>query len=135
MVDRPGARVIVRHPGLDREARDELYLLQLDIEEAFAEGELSLNARGREVAERGEFGSVPKSDPDRVDPDAVTETRFWPFGRHRRDVLLMIREDLLHAPGWEDELERYADLQETWDAETVAVFLEPIDTATADATG
>jgi hypothetical protein len=26
-------------------------------------------------------------------------------------------------------LERYADLQETWDAQTVAVFLEPISAA------
>ena len=129
MVARPGAQVITRHPGLDREAHDEMYRLQLDIKEAFANGELPLNDRGREVAERGGFESVPTGEPDRVDPDTVTETRLWPFGRHRRDVLLMIREDLLDAPGWEDELERYADLQETWDSQTVAVFLEPISAA------
>jgi hypothetical protein len=41
----------------------------------------------------------------------------------------MIREDLLDAPEWEDELDRYADLQETWDSQTVAVFLEPIPAA------
>jgi hypothetical protein len=129
MVDRPGAQVIARHPGLDQEAHDEMYLLQQDIEEAFADGELRLNDRGRQVAESGGFDSVPQGDPDRVDPDTVTETRFWPFGRHRRDVLVMIREDLLDAPEWEDELDRYADLQEIWDSQTVAVFLEPIPAA------
>jgi len=129
MVDRPGAQVIARHPGLDQDAHDEMYLLQQDIEEAFADGELRLNDRGRHVAERGGFDSVPKGDPHRVDPDTVTATRFWPFGGHRRDVLLMIREDLLDAPAWEDKLDRYADLQETWDSQTVAVFLEPIPAA------
>jgi hypothetical protein len=82
------------------------------------------------VSERGGFESVPEGDPDRVDPDTVTETRFWPHGQHRRDALLMIRADLLDAPDdWADRLERYADLQETWDAQTVAVFLEPISAA------
>jgi hypothetical protein len=129
MVPRSGAQVIARHPGLDQEARDEMYLLQQDIKEAFANGELHLNDRGRQVAERGGFDSVPRGDPERVDPDTVTETRFWPYGRHRRDVLLMIREDLLDAPDWTEKLERYADLQETWDSQTVAVFLEPISAA------
>ena len=129
MVPRSGAQVIARHPGLDQEARDEMYLLQQDIEEAFANGELHLNDRGRQLAERGGFESVPKGDPERIDPDTVTETRFWPYGRHRRDVLLMIREDLLDAPDWTEKLERYADLQETWDSQTVAVFLEPISAA------
>jgi hypothetical protein len=48
-------------------------------------------------------------------------------------VLVMIREDLLAvAPGWDDRLERYADLQESWDTRTVAVFLEPISAARTD---
>jgi hypothetical protein len=132
MVDRPGARVIARHPGLDREDHDEMHVLRQDIEQGFADGDLALNHRGRDLAEQGGFDSVPTADPDRVDPDTVTATRFWPFGRHRRDVLLMIREDLLDAPGWTDRLERFADLQETWDTRTVAVFLEPI--AAADLT-
>lgn len=126
MVDRDGAHVITRHPGLDKEERDELYVLQLDIREAFADGELQLNERGRQTAERGAFESVPEDAPDELDAEAVTETRDWPYGRHRRDVVLMIREDLLDAPGWTEKLERYADLQETWDSQTVAVFLEPI---------
>lgn len=129
MVSRPGAQVIARHAGLDEEAHEAMYLLQQDIKQAFASGELRLNDRGREVAERGGFDSVPEGDPERVDPETVTETRFWPHGRHRRDVLLMIREGLLDAPDWTEKLERYADLQETWDSQTVAVFLEPISAA------
>ncbi|HET6774967.1 MAG TPA: hypothetical protein VFH36_16750 [Acidimicrobiales bacterium] len=130
MLPRPGAQVLARHPGLDQEAHDEMYLLQQEIKEAFADGELRLNDRGRHVSERGGFESVPEGDPDRVDPDTVTEARFWPHGQHRRDVLLMIRADLLDTPDdWADRLERYADLQETWDAQTVAVFLEPISAA------
>lgn len=130
MVPRSGAQLIARHAGLDQEARKEMYLLQQDIKDALASGELHLNDRGRQVAERGGFDSVPKDDPQLVDAAAATETRFWPYGRHRRDVLLMIREDLLDAPpGWTEKLERYADLQETWDAQTVAVFLEPVSAA------
>jgi hypothetical protein len=125
MVDRPGAKVIARHPGLDQEARQEMFLLQQDIKEAFADGELRLNDRGRQVAEWRGFENVPKGETERIDPDTVTETRFWPYGVHRRDVLLMIREDLLDASDWDEKLERYADLQETWDSQTVAVFLEP----------
>jgi hypothetical protein len=130
MVPRSGAQLIARHPGLDREARKEMYLLQQDIKQALASGKLHLNDRGRQVAERGGFDSVAKGDPERIDPATATETRFWPYGRHRRDVLLMIREDLLDVPrGWTGKLERYADLQETWDSQTVAVFLEPISAA------
>jgi hypothetical protein len=130
MLPRPGADVLARHPGLDQELHDQMYLLQQDIKAAFAKGELRLNERGRHVADNGGFESVRRSDPDRVDPGVVTETRFWPYGLHRRDVLLMIREHLLDAPDdWTERLERYADLQETWDAQTVAVFLEPISAA------
>lgn len=127
---RPGARVLARHRGLGPEAHEELYLLTLDVEDAFANGELRLNDRGRDAAERGVFESLPDDDPDRVDPDTVTEPRSSPYGRARRDVLLMIREGLLDAPdGWTEKLERYADLQEIWDSQTVAVFLEPISAA------
>jgi hypothetical protein len=130
MLPRSGARVLARHAGLDQADHDELYLLQEDIKKAFADGELRLNERGRQVAEDGGFEHVDESEPDRVDPDTVLESRFLPYGRHLRDVLLMIHEDLLDASAaWPEKLERYADLQETWDSQTVAVFLEPISAA------
>jgi hypothetical protein len=130
MLPRSGARLLARHAGLDHEAHEEMYVLREDIKEAFVNEELRLNDRGRQVAERGGFESVPKGDLDRFEPETVTETRFWPIGLHRRDVLLMIREGLLDAPDrWTGRLERYADLQETWDTQTVAVFLEPISSA------
>jgi hypothetical protein len=127
MVPRTGARLLARHPGLDPDARDEMVLLQQDIEKALGSGELHLNDRGRQVAEHGGFDSVPKGDPERIDPAKASATRFWPYGRHRRDVVLMIREHLLDVPPrWSEKLERYADLQERWDTRTVGVFLEPI---------
>jgi hypothetical protein len=127
----PGATVLGRHRGLDQREHDELFLLQTDIEEAFADGELRLNGSGRRAAERNAFESVARRDPDhRVDAGTVTDLRFLNYGRYLRDVLLMIREDLLDAPDdWVPKLERYADLQERWDSQTVAVFLEPIANA------
>jgi hypothetical protein len=126
MLPRPGARLLARHPAFDQATHDEMYLLQEDIKEAFADGELRLNERGRAFAEDGGLESVDDSAPDQVDPDTVTETRFLPFGVHRRDATLMIHEDLLDAPAdWAAKLERYAALSETWDSQTVAVFLEP----------
>ena len=126
----PDARVLARHLDLDQADHDELFLLQADIEEAFAGGEIQLNDRGRRAAERGVFESVPEQHPDQVAADTVTDMRFLPYGRYLRDTTLMIREDLLDAPAdWHGKLERYADLQDRWDTLTVAVFLEPIANA------
>jgi hypothetical protein len=116
--------------GLDETDRLELFYLQQEIRTG-PDGGFQLNDRGRQVAARGDLPSVHgEGTSARIDREEVLAAREFPFGEHRRDLVAMVREDLLDIdPAWTDRLERYAELQEAWDTETVGVYLQPIEAA------
>lgn len=142
LLPRPGAVQVALHEGLDQRRRLELFYLKEDVRRVVVEGRLRLNADGRRVAARGDFEGVRVVDPGagqagssgdlQIDAEAILAPRWSLFGEHRRDLVAMVREDLLDVGGQlADRLERYADLQERLDVETVAVFAEPIPAAPA----
>ena len=122
----PGARTVTRHEGLDRDEALELFYLRADLARAITAGDVRLNARGERIARRDGFASVAGEGPARIDAAASMEPRPDLFGTHRRDLVAMVREDLVVADDpWQASLDRYADLQDRWDNETVAVYLVP----------
>lgn len=123
-----GFREITAHHGLTEEEQDELFFLREDLRDAPADGDLRLNDRGTRVAERGDLPSVdPDSSPLQVDIEEAADLREELLGPHRRDLVAMVEEDLLDADGdMSRQLRRYADLQSTWDEQTVAVFIGPV---------
>jgi hypothetical protein len=127
------ADLLVRLEAIDEEERLELLGLREDIAGGFDRGEIRLNEGGRKVARAGDLDSVPKGSTDPVvDAERAGEPRPAPHGFHLRDLVLLVREDLLDVrgeTGWSERLDRYADLQERWDTETVAVWLQPISEA------
>ncbi|HEV7759485.1 MAG TPA: hypothetical protein VGO78_10870 [Acidimicrobiales bacterium] len=123
-----GTHRLALHQGLGTRDQLELFYLQEDIKAALGDGRLRLNERGRRVAARGDLLSVPAAAPGGpVDPDAALAVRDVPFGEHRRDIVALIREDLLApAPALAARLRRYVRLQQIWDDATVAVVVEPL---------
>jgi hypothetical protein len=123
-----GVRRLALHQGLGTRDQLELFYLQEDIKAALRDGRLRLNDRGRRVAARGDLLSVAADAPGGpVDADVALAVRDVPFGEHRRDIVALIREDLLvPAPDLAARLRRYVRLQQTWDDTTVAVVVEPL---------
>jgi hypothetical protein len=122
----PGARTVTRHEGLDRDEALELFYLRADLGRAIAAGDVRLNARGERIARQDGFTSVAADGPARIDAAASMEPRPDLFGTHRRDLVAMVHEDLVAGDDpWQASLDRYADLQDRWDNETVAVYLAP----------
>jgi hypothetical protein len=122
----PGARTVTRHEGLDRDEALELFYLRADLVRAIADGDVRLNARGERIARRDGLASVAAEGPARIDAAAATEPRPDLFGTHRRDLVAMVHQDLVDADdSWQASLDRYVDLQDRWDDETVAVYLVP----------
>jgi hypothetical protein len=126
----PGARLVTLHEGLSEDEVVDLYLVREELKTALADGTVRLDADGERVARRGDFGSVTvEGDSLRIDPIAAVDLRGGLFGTHRRDLVAMVHEDLVVADdGWDERLDRYAELQDRWDSESVAVFLEPAST-------
>jgi hypothetical protein len=126
----PGARLVTVHEGLSEDEVVDLYLEREGLKTALADGTVRLDADGERVARRGDFGSVTvEGDSLRIDPVAAVDPRDSLFGTHRRDLVAMVHEDLVVADdGWDERLDRYAELQDRWDSESVAVFLEPAST-------
>lgn len=125
-----GAEQIVLHEGLDAAAKEELFFLREELKAAATDGELRLNERGLRVAARGDLDSARVTEASaELDPERLVAVRELPFGEHRRDLVAMVREDLLDLGDDADlaaRLTRYADLQEQWDLQTVAVYRQPL---------
>lgn len=132
-----GTRQLAAHMGIDEDARLVLLGLQADIKSALSSGEITLNDQGERLAKAGGLESVPRhSYPPEIDVETVAELRRETFGTYTRDLVLMIREHLLAAPdSWTERLERYAELQDTWDINTVAVFVQPLTPALGEELG
>lgn len=128
-----GFREISAHYGLSQGEQDELDGLREELNDALATGALRLNDRGRRVAERGDLESVDAdADSERsssltIDSELAVDLRESLLGPHRRDVVGLAEEDLLETnDDMTARLRRYAELQSTWDEQTVAVFLGPV---------
>jgi hypothetical protein len=123
-------RRVALHRGLGTRDRFDLLSLQEDLKAALRHGDLRLDDRGRRVAARGDLLSVDAHDPrGSIDADAALAVRDVPFGDHRRELVALIREDLLAPvadPALAAELPRYVHLQQLWDDTTVAVMIEPL---------
>jgi hypothetical protein len=109
-VDRPGSRRLALHRGIDEEERLELFYLVQRLR-VFVADDLRLNDRGRVARDRGNLSGLVGE----VDVDEVFSSR---------QLIWMVRDDLLDVDGRDaEDLERYADLQERLDDETVAVYV------------
>lgn len=122
----PGARTVTRHEGLGRAEALELFYLRGDLAGAIATRKVRLDDRGERIARQDGFTSVSAEDPGRIGAAAAMEPRPHLFGTHRRDLVAMVHDDLLEVDDpWQAALDRYVDLQDRWDTETVAVYLVP----------
>lgn len=118
-----GTQRLALHEGLDKDDQYELFVIREQLKEYVGDGRLRLNDRGRMVRDRGDLPSLEGG----TNVEAVFGLRPSLFGERRRDMVVLVRERLLQidddvAP----KLERYADLQERWDNETVAVFVDRV---------
>lgn len=124
----PGAEQMFLHSGLTDDEQRELRSLRADLGEAIAAGEVRLNASGEQVARDGRFPSVSQDDaPLHIDAETALTVRPHLFGTHRRDLVAMVHEGLLDPDDrWRGPLDRYVELQDRWDMETVGVYLAPV---------
>jgi len=80
---------------------------------------LTLNRAGREASAKGELAVLRRQLQRRsIDPSPLFASRE--LVRLGRDRLLLLEDT------WADRLARYAELQERWDRQTVALFLRPL---------
>ncbi len=121
----PGSRRVALHEALSASEREELDELRARIAVYLAERDgLELNRRGRAVARAGKLPqSRAKASGQPVSPEALLASR---------EVLYTVQEDLLVLDEvWAPRFERYARLQDRFDEQTVALFLGPVDGASA----
>jgi hypothetical protein len=121
----PGSRRVALHEALSASEREELDRLQQRIA-TYIEGDgLELNRRGRAVARSGK---LPQAEADAAGEDVSSQALLA-----SREVLFMVQEDLLVLDEiWAPRFERYAQLQDRFDEQTVALFLGPVDGASGD---
>ncbi|MGI8796881.1 MAG: hypothetical protein ACR2IR_09935 [Acidimicrobiia bacterium] len=115
----PGARRAAIREGLTPEEQTELSALKTSIAEYVDESRLRLTRRGEEVLRRLEPEVAEQSSVEGLDAEALLESRA---------LVTLAEADLLAVDDeWARRFDRYADLQDRWDRETVALFLGPVD--------
>jgi hypothetical protein len=115
----PGARRVALHEALSPAEQRELDRLEAQIRELVAGGGLRLNDRGRTALANGALPLIAAEGATNVDPDALLGSRELAF-MARHDLLVL--DDATAA-----RFDRYASLREEWDANTVALYLGPLD--------
>lgn len=115
----PGARRVALHEALTPAEQRELDRLEAQIRELVAGGGLRLNDRGRTALANGALPLIEAEGATNVDPDALLGSRELAF-MARHDLLVL--DDATAA-----RFDRYASLREEWDANTVALYLGPLD--------
>lgn len=117
---RPGEDRLALHRSLDGDEQAELDGLVGQISSYITSGQLRLNRDGQVAMAEGEFPSLEDQfGRAGADPDA-----FFGYGL----LFQLVRRDLIDLDrGWEPRFERYVDLKERLDRETVGVFLAPLD--------
>jgi hypothetical protein len=107
-----GSKRLAVHLGLGEGEREELRRLRADLERQVADGGLRLNGRGRSALRRGTIGDVEHA----LDVEAL-------FGG--RQLVTLVKDDLLVV---DDDVarrfERYVDLQERMDDDSVVVYTD-----------
>ncbi len=114
-----GSRRVAIHESLDPSERRELASLRLRLAaHVDARGGIELNRRGRTALAAGDLPrTVRHAEAGAVPADALLASRL---------VVVMVQRDLLVLePRWAPRFERYAELQDRFDEQTVALFLRP----------
>jgi len=114
-----GARRVAVHEALSPAERRELTRLERQIRSFIADGRLRLNEQGRAALDDGALPLLEADDGESVDPDSLL--RSLELSRLVRDDLLVLDD------AWAARFDRYVSLQEEWDADTVALYLGPLD--------
>jgi hypothetical protein len=114
----PGSRPVGLGEGLSRADRRELARLKTDIREYIDAGRLRLNDRGQAALQRGDLPKLAEIQAQGADAQALFDSR-------ELDVMIRARDLALDA-AWARRLERYADLQQRADQETVGLFVAPL---------
>lgn len=113
----PGSRRVAVGEGLTRAERRELTRLERVIRGYLEAGRLRLNERGQAALERGELPELAAFQNQSADAQALLDSR---------ELELMTGRGYLVLDGpWARRLDRYADLQQRADRETVALFVAP----------
>jgi hypothetical protein len=115
----PGARRVALHEALTPAEQRELDRLEAQVRGLVAGGELRLNDRGRTALANGALPLIAAEGAANVDPDALLGSRELAF-LARHDLLVLDDETA-------SRLDRYVSLREEWDADTVALYLGPLD--------
>ena len=114
----PGSRRVALGEGLSVADRRELARLRTEIRDYIEAGRLRLNERGQAALRTGDLPKLVEFQRQGANPQPLFDSR---------EVDVMIRRHYLALDGtWERRLERYADLQQRADLETVALFLAPL---------
>jgi hypothetical protein len=122
---RPGSRRIALNEGLGKDDRFELFVLAGELVEHLNEPGDHLTDAGRRALRRGEY---PRVHEALVDGDLDGDVVFA-FGKSfpegvSGELSTMIEEDLVHGRGqWQERMDRYAELNQRYELETVAVFV------------
>jgi len=113
-----GARRLAVHEALTPAERRELTRLERQIRSFIAGGRLRLNEQGRAALDDGGLPLL-EEDGESVDPEALLGSL---------DLSRLVRDDLLVLDDeWATRFDRYVSLREEWDADTVALYLGPLD--------
>jgi hypothetical protein len=115
-----GSRPAARGTGLSRGEQRELARLKRQIGDYIAAGRLHLNAAGQAALARGDLPALQGvfQSGGAVDVQAVLDSR---------ELLAVVDRHLAVLGGaWSGRFERYAELQERFDNETVALFVRPL---------
>ena len=120
-----GHRRIAINKGLDKDEQVELFFLTAELAEHLAEPGDHLTAAGRRTLRRGAYPPVRKAV---VGDDLGGDVSFG-FGAAvpddaRRDLAIMIDQQLMRGDGpWQEKMDRFAELTNRGQFETVAVFV------------
>ncbi len=120
----PGARRVVAAEGASGSDQRELSRIMSLLGAYIERNGLRLNARGEAVFQRG---GLPNLSQLRAEPGLGPANLF-----SSRELLLMINlHYLVLDQTWRQRVARYAQLQDEWDRETVALFVKPLSSGTA----
>ena len=115
----PGARRTAIREGLTPGEQTELSTIKTRIADYIGNGRLHLTRRAEEVLRRLHPEVRRQSSGEDLDPEVLFESRA---------LITLAEADLLGLDDeWARRFDRYADLQDRWDKETVALFLGPVD--------
>ncbi|HYV59867.1 MAG TPA: hypothetical protein VFA62_07335 [Acidimicrobiia bacterium] len=113
----PGSRRVALGEGLSRAERRELSRLEIEIRAYLDAGRLRLDERGQAALARGELPELAAFQSQSADARALLDSRELNLVTRRRYLVLDGR--------WARRFDRYADLQQRADQETVALFVAP----------